>query len=243
MSDIVVDVGSAGSGVTGHGPCEAWATSSDLCSPCDDYALDSVLVDDALDIASEVLYVLSGRQFPGVCSETIRPVFCGSRKEIKLTSPVVEVTEVKVDGEVLVEGTDYRVDDYSKLRRLDDEVWPGSQDLDLEDTEEDTFSVTYSFGAEPPDSGVKAAAVLACEIVLACQPELAGQCRLPKNVTSVTRQGVTTTKQPLIVALEGGQTGIYEIDLFLTAWNPHKLRRRSRVLSPDLDQRNRRVST
>lgn len=53
--------------------CSAWATTADLCFPCDDYALDPDLLESKLLAASEILYLLSGQQFPGECSETIRP--------------------------------------------------------------------------------------------------------------------------------------------------------------------------
>lgn len=249
MSDIVVPVSGISGAASGSvGPCEPWATTADLCSPCDDYAMDATLLEDSIDVASEVLYMLSGRQFSGLCSETVRPTCdCGGRRNIKLRFPIVEVTEVKVDGDVLSSDY-YRVDDQMYLRRLPDANgnnpgWPCGQDLDLETTEDDTFEVTYTYGVEPPLSGVKAAAVLACEIALACQPETAGQCRLPSSVVSTSRQGVTTTRVPLITAIEGGQVGIKEVDWFLMSVNPQKARRRSRVYSPDLDQRNRHVGT
>lgn len=41
--------------------------------PCDAAPFSDALVEDALNAASGILYVLSGRQFPGVCTETVRP--------------------------------------------------------------------------------------------------------------------------------------------------------------------------
>lgn len=51
--------------------CAPWATRDLML--CDDAEFSEELIDDALDAASSILYVLSGRQFPGVCEETIRP--------------------------------------------------------------------------------------------------------------------------------------------------------------------------
>ena len=57
------------------GVCTPWADLSDM--PCVDYATDPVAADQALRFASDVLYDLSGRQWPGECVETVRP--CATR--------------------------------------------------------------------------------------------------------------------------------------------------------------------
>lgn len=53
--------------------CSPWITDADLCSPCDAYATDSALLDSAIAVASDVLYELSGKRFPGSCQMTVRP--------------------------------------------------------------------------------------------------------------------------------------------------------------------------
>lgn len=53
------------------GVCSVWASRELM--PCDAADWADTLVDDALAAASSILYVLSGRQFPGVCSATVRP--------------------------------------------------------------------------------------------------------------------------------------------------------------------------
>lgn len=265
-------------------PCEPWATEADLCSPCDDYAIDSALMDEYLQAASEILYNLSAQQFPGLCDETIRPctrrsyssvwpeehrpstvllyrnyAACGCRDEdscscssmssIRLPrSPVQDVTAVKVDGVTLTEGTHYRLDDYGLLVRLDGENWPCCQDLALADSEPDTFSVTYTFGLEPPVIGRRAAAVLACELYMACNPEsISGQCRLPRNVSQVARQGTTVVLSAFeqFVPRRGRPVyfGIPEIDMFLAAFNPYGRTSKSIVLSPDLPGGSRKTGT
>lgn len=56
------------------GPCLAW-TDSDRVAACCDSAVgtDTSVFDDAVAMASEVLFNLSGRQFPGQCEGTVRP--------------------------------------------------------------------------------------------------------------------------------------------------------------------------
>lgn len=236
------------------GPCEVWATPADMCSPCDDYALDVGLLEEALEAASGILYEMSGRRFGGVCSETVRPYSCicggvcscTGLSTVRLRSPVVDVTEVRVDGAVLNPAR-YRVDEWRDLARLPDidgtrATWPRWQRLDLASTETDTFSVTYTYGEPPPPAGVRAAARLGCELALACNPESAGQCQLSQRVQQVTRQGVTVVLDRLD-ALREDLTGLPEVDIFLQAYNPARLRQRARVISPDTRSGLRRVGT
>lgn len=46
---------------------------SDLCSPCDDYAALGAVAEDFLQLASDAMYVLTGRKYPGECTATVRP--------------------------------------------------------------------------------------------------------------------------------------------------------------------------
>lgn len=156
---------------------------------------------------------------------------CNSKCEVLLPRPVGPVSEVKVDG-VVISPSDYRVDNAHIL------VWQGSgdcpfpqyQDLSKPDTEVGTFSVTY-LNAYPVDAlGAYAAGILAMEYAKACSGR---KCRLPSNVTTVVRQGVTMELQP--GSFPNGQTGIREVDTFIAMWNPQNIRQAT-VWSPDLPQ-------
>lgn len=245
--------------------CSEWATEDDLCSPCNDYNVLGPIAADFIQAASDLLFEMSGRQYPGLCTKTVRPCArlrsgsapmdpgppgwtrgwgwcgcgtdpcdCGGLFSVELgVYPVVDVTSVKVDG-VTLDGSKYRVDDYRRLVRLADTDgsnpgWPRTQQLDKPDSAEGTWSVTFTWGREPPPAGVKAAAVLACELALACDPENQSKCRLPKNVTSVTREGVTMVLSPSDFLDKDGKTGLYEVDIFLRAVNPDRVRRRAAV--------------
>ena len=63
--------------------------------------------------------------------------------------------------------------------------------MTLPDTEDGTFSILYTWGTLPPESGKLAAAQLAKELIKECNGE---PCVLPKGTTRVTRQGVTIEK-------------------------------------------------
>lgn len=72
--------------------CEDWCTVEDVigvsdsgsatCGPCapkeGDPPLDEALIADAISLASEVLYGLTGEQFGGLCEQTFRP--CARRR-------------------------------------------------------------------------------------------------------------------------------------------------------------------
>lgn len=250
------------------GPCSAWVTAADLAARPDmtDAVVDSGVLGQAAVDASGLLYALSGRQFPGVCSATVRPYSastysCAGRSDllallarggsvdswtvganggcvesgIRLgVYPVRSVSQVKVDGAVLSPSA-YRVDDQTWLVRPGG-VWPTWQRLDLPDTQPGTFSVALTHGADPPAMGVSAAAALGAELAK-MRSGLAH--RLPQRLQTVTRQGVTVAVLDPQTFLSEGLTGLYDVDLFLRAVNPHRQARPPTVWSPDLVQTRR----
>lgn len=214
-----------------------WCTTDDLpCTPTPPEALDeagqAAWIADWLLFASDVLFQLSGRQWSGALTETVRPIGCGcvagpgprhapagswcgcgGVDRVKLArSPLVSVDSVKIDGATL-EASAYTVDDDQWLVRLDGSDWPSSQDLRLADTEVGTWSVTYTAGVLPPVGGVKSAASLACQLMAAATPE--AECRLPQRITAITRQGVTVAVLDPLTLFADGLTGLAEVDLWL----------------------------
>jgi hypothetical protein len=57
--------------------CQPWITDDDLVDCCDPDT-SSDIINAQIEVASEVLYALSGRQYSGSCSETVRPCSGGS---------------------------------------------------------------------------------------------------------------------------------------------------------------------
>ena len=155
---------------------------------------------------------------------------------IKLAGvPVREVSEVKIDGDV-VDPSDYTLVNDRYLMRNDTGRWPVSQNLTLPDTEDGTFSITYTYGADPPSLGVSAAAQLACELYKECNGDT---CVLPKGTTRVTRQGITIDKLAFTAwTFRDGRwaTGLPLVDAFLSMGNPSGLIRRPTFWSPGKHQ-------
>lgn len=121
-----------------------------------------------------------------------------------------------------------------------DRCWPECQDLSVDDTHENTYSITVTFGKEPPALIKLAASSLACELIKSCvgQP-----CMLPQRVQSISRQGITIGMLDPMDFLKQGSTGIYIVELARNTFNPNRLMRNSRVFSIDRNPLWRRTDT
>lgn len=159
---------------------------------------------------------------------------CEAVCSIPLPRPATRVDEVRVDGEV-VDPANYFLHDAHL-------IWSGeapcpfrtTQDLGKPDTEVGTLSITY-LNSYPIDAlGQCAAASLALEFA----KSFAGsnKCRLPSNVRSINRQGVSM--ELVVGAFPDGNTGLREVDSYIALWNPNHLVSDARVWSPDM-ARNR----
>lgn len=152
----------------------------------------------------------------GVCGCN-RSVSCGTHflSEIDLMNDVVEVTEVKVNGDV-VDPAEYELQAGRFLVAVPPRRWPCCQRLDRTDDDDGTWSVGYRYGYAPPAAGRTQAAVLACELLKA-EGAIEGQCQLPTKVTSVVRQGVTIGSLSPADLFPKALTGIASVDLFVQA--------------------------
>lgn len=202
------------------------------------------------DTAVMVLWSLSGRQF-GLCETVVRPcperglsrnpwseaiVFwdggnwqatsCGCigrcRQSgpgmIHLPGPANAVAAVQLGADVL-DPSEYKLQD-NVLYRTGGKAWP-SQNLGRPTPETGTWSVTYDRGVPVPPGGARNAGILAREFVAACSDD--SECRLPRNVTAVTRQGVSYQIYNPNDMYAAGKTGLADVDMWLAAVNPHAL--------------------
>ena len=257
-------------------PCADWTDIAAVRACCTTEAGDAV-VQEAIEVASSVLYNWSKRRFPGVCSDVVRPCarrqdawsyhgalggyswsasawnsswgWCSCNTEdacgccgipsVGLGGwPVQAITEVKVDGVVLDPST-YRLDNDSRLVRIDGEPWPCCQNLLLADTEPGTWSVAYTYGREVDPGGVLSANLYACEIVKLCE---GGECRLPNKVQNITRQGMSAGFIDVDAIVQLGALGIPFIDQWLEGLDRAASSSRGLVIaSPDIGRRVRRT--
>jgi hypothetical protein len=147
--------------------------------------------------------------------------FCPTAPTVLLTGPVGRIDEVKVDG-VALPDTAYYVKDGNHLVRTDGKRWPACSGTN--------FTVTYLNGHEVDELGQYVGGLLATEYLMAMTSTK--NCRLPANVTTVTRQGISMILSTGM--FPDGTTGIKEVDAYLMQWNPYGLRTRPEVYSPDL---------
>jgi hypothetical protein len=75
------------------------------------------------------------------------------------------------------------------------------------------WSITVGQGREVPVGGAFVAGILACEFAKACVGS--SDCRLPRRVQTITRQGVTVAFQDLFEGLDNLRTGLWEVDAFI----------------------------
>jgi hypothetical protein len=219
--------------------CAQWADIGDVCAPCNTYDFPTDLLDDWLLIASDGLYELTRRRWPGECQATIRPcerALCPCRSErcscraldqvdLQPHGQVVEVDSVTIDGATL-DPARYRLDEgrwlvYIPTGDDDRDGWPRHQRLDRALTEPDTWAIAYTYGAAPPLGGVKAAAALGCQLALSCHPDssVASRCQLPKAVTNISRQGLTIARPNPAALFPGGITGLSAVDWWVATVN------------------------
>lgn len=254
----------------------AWAVPADLNDErLSGFTIDEAVLTEKLLWASEILYELTGRAWPGLqveqdvrpCNgtggwfETVpqgpssrrvlvgacscnrgRACGCGRPSEVKLSGPVVSIQAIRIDGEV-IDSDRYEVVDDRWLVYLPhpDESrsgWPCCQDVRLPSTEEGTWAIDYTWGAVPTGGGVAAVKLLAAELVMASNPELAGKCRLGRRVQSAGRQGTN-----LVAAdFSDGKTGLAEVDLWVASVLLGRQRASAGVYVPGRGQRQRRTT-
>lgn len=174
-------------------------------------------------------HVIGGQWYNIGCGCKTDSCSCVAICEILLPGEVAEVEKVTVDGMVL-DPEVYRVDNGYRLVRLDGACWPLCQHMEKPLTDIGTYGVTFTPGVSATNNPwvQSAAGALACEFAKASS---GSACRLPANVTRITRQGVTmdlaTNPYP------GGLTGLREVDSLIARYNPYRLTGPSVVYSPD----------
>ena len=256
---------------TAVGPCSVWTTSLAVSECCG--ITNSTVVDEAIIVASQLLYAASGRQFAGICQDTVRPCVsntCGCGFQVLSRGHLVgwtgdcwgdsrpcgcrPVSEVPLAGpvreivEVMIDGVVidpdmYLVRDNEWLVRKNGALWPSCQSMDVDDDDVGAFAVTYTTGKIPPGAAQYAARALACEISKSCTG--ADDCALPFGATRITRQGITIEKTFMNRDANGvWSTGIPLVDIFLNALNPHGLQRRAIFFGSSSRQRyGRRIAS
>lgn len=157
---------------------------------------------------------------------------CRASCEITLRGPVAQIVQVRIDGEVIPPSS-YRLDTAQgryQLVRTDEGCWPTCQDFDAAGDDVGGFEVTYTIGRAVPGSVLIGTGMLACEIA---KNIAGGPCKLPRQLSSLTRQGVDLEVVADVAETGVFRTGIVEVDNLITLLNPGRRQGPMVVISPD----------
>lgn len=237
-------------------PCQPWTTPDKMCCPDETFVDDPCTPEneagpatyvwtdtEIIEMVSNILFRRTCSLYPGTCPVELRPCEecgcpehrCGCRYNVVPLAgryPVLEVTEVRIDGSV-VPASSYRLDEFARLVRIDGDVWPRRQDLSADPlSDSDTFLIKFNVGRPVPIELQSAAALLACEFKRACN----GQgCRLPDNIASIAREGVTYEIEQAHYLRPDFPFLIPEVDVVLKQYDCSKPTLRNRLLHPLID--------
>lgn len=201
--------------------CSLWITAGEVA------ALPGVTASpeeaaEAAQMASEILFELSGEQYTGECESTVTPwsAECwhewghGWQGIILPGGPVESILEVSVLGDVLDPAYYW----------LDGVILYGAP-------QGNGVTITYRHGQPPPLAGRKAALIFAGELTKGAS---GGFCRVPENVTQISRQGVTYSKRAAAEVRDAGGVGVALVDLFIRTYNPHGVPSGPSIWSPGM---------
>ena len=161
----------------------------------------------------------------GACDPTGR----GAVHLPRRLGPILRVVGVEVDG-LPLDPTTWRLEG-DVLYRSTGGAWP-SQDITVPLGSPGTWAVTYLAGTPPPAGTAQHVATLAREFFALCGDDPDYECRLPSDWVTVSREGVTVSRENVAAMITARKTGLPEVDLWLTAHNPHGLREPVRVTGP-----------
>lgn len=200
---------------------------------------------DCVQTAADLRALVNGDPLPVSHLTSDRECGCGYLPSWDLPGrPAVEILEVKVDGHV-VPPSDYALDNEATLvgQRMANghtRTWPSCQRLDVDDTHPGTWSVSYTYGFAPPAGGRRAATSLAIQLAYAWTPTGKDKTRLPKRVTTVSRQNVTMALIDPLTLFADGMTGLPEVDMWVAAANRGSNMRGAAVIDPMVGRSARR---
>jgi len=234
--------------------CSDWITDDQLtsCAACEQDMTSIPAEFRALGItlATQVLYELTGRRWPGRCVITDeRPCerhlvgccTCGNTTAVRLSNGPVdpESVVVEVDG-VTLDPSEYAI---ARTRWLIGMAqpgggvrrwWPCCQDLGRPLGEVGTWAVSYETLKFPPSGSQIPTIMLARDYANACSSGSCAACSIPDDVISLVRQGVTMTMPDPRALASDGWTGVGITDAWLAALRYGASRRRATATRPGM---------
>lgn len=238
--------------------CEAFANLDDLFGDPDGCVLDPD-EDEAvglamLDMASDMLCLLSGMRVHGICTKTVRPIArgdigCwpapgmgassgwsaeyGGLDVIPLRGPNPQVIEVMIDG-VVLDPSEYGLIDGNMLYRTSRAFWPRYTDLTVSPYANHSFQFTFRFGHASDPLTVNATVELALELTLDAIGRATGNLPNGVGVTSLNVQGVGLTLRDRAEALRESDQQLAAVARFLGVYAPGGMKHQG-IISPEIE--------
>jgi hypothetical protein len=205
------------------GACTPWATIDD--APAS-YEGDPDVLESVLPLATDILFELTRRRWPGTCHDEFRPMaqyrsaemptwwpdyrgsmgWCSCNRALRETGcqrlPEIKLpgTPVHVDSiKVTLDGaafTDFALHDHRYLVRTDGDGWPCCQDLLAPLTEDHTMGIEYDFGIAPPEAGPIVCMAYAIQLALSLDAEA-----VASNKCQLPKRVTTITRQGITMAI------------------------------------------
>lgn len=231
-----------------------------LCVPCTvgDGGIDPTLWAGKVLEASHLLFLASGRQFPGLCEDHVNPCEetpvgsaavtwrsgwptfgaiasglggcgCSGAGTCTLGAVVLPRGPVRSVDTITIAGAELDPSAYA--------LWNGRFVVRTDGarwpcSQSSEWSIDYTYGDVPDPAGVSVAAALACELAAACTP--GATCHLPERLRTLTTEGTTIDIADPMEFLRDGRFGFYLVDLWLAQVNPAKIDRAAKVINVDL---------
>lgn len=220
--------------------CQQLASLADVLAveECSLTEADADLISDALDAASDVMFLLSGGLAAGICTETRRPIRTGTCDNPGYDTYGVEVLPLPRDLKsvdlVVIDGVALGVNDYDLIdghllyRKDGTRFWPGSNDLTLDITETGSWYVQYRRGITP-DWFLRGATAQAAVALIEDEDRRPGYLR---GLTSANVQGASVQLDDAAGSI--AQRGLPLVEKWLAAWAPYGAAKVG-VFSPDFD--------
>lgn len=225
---------------------------SNACGCVSDSDPDDADLDELIDMASDALSILSGGKVYGRTTVKSYPTrtldfcacSCGCGLDgIQLNGPDPVVTEVKIDG-VALDPADYELHSgrdgrWHLVRVATGErpnTWPSTQSMWRPDTEDDTFSITWTYGVHIDWIIERAAIELVCDFAA---DDITKSNALPQGTATANLGGVSVgvnarlTLSERMERLQAGDLGP-AVTRFMSVYAPNG-RRVSEVWAPELE--------
>lgn len=254
------------------GPCEPWITVGEL---VDGWTPPTGVSDATLarcvSASSDLMFERSGRQFPGICIDQVRPSgvcggmpivvypFGGSLYELggfdSPTFPGRHSHLVNPESPFELSLGSYPIRSVQEVRidgeALDSDRWVVMDYSKLRRVDGIAWPCCNFIVGDVARIEVDFtfgqappdSGVLASNVLAKELAKAMGGegCALDRRVQSINREGITMTIPGLVDSLKDGKTGIPEVDLFLWAHNPAGLQKRARIIIPGAASTRRRT--